>query len=55
MSKSKVTRKWADEDYDPYEDRSERQKQQDRRHQKKIKNALRSKNFDVNAFVGQDD
>lgn len=54
MSKSKVSRKWVDDDYDP-EDRSSRQKQRDRRQQKKIKNALRSKNFNVDAFVGQDD
>lgn len=53
MSKSKSNRKWYDDEYDNEYDT--RRKNQDRRNQKKMKNALRSKSFAVDTYVDKDD
>lgn len=54
MSKSKSNRKWYDDEYD-MDDYNARRKNQDRRKQKKMKNALRSKNYDVDVYATQDE
>lgn len=54
MSKSRSNRKWYDDEYEN-DDYETRKKSQDRRNQKKLKNALRSKNFDTRVYAGQDE
>jgi hypothetical protein len=53
MSKSKYNFRWSDEG--EYEEDSRKKKNEDRRNQKRLKNALRSKNFAVEAFVNRDE
>ncbi len=54
MGKSR-NRKWYDSYDDDYYDSDKKQNNQDRRKQKRIKNALKSKNYDVQNLSADDD